>query len=135
MSYACLIKPVGGTIIPASPCIGSTRNATVFGFMADFSSSMLPYSITLNPGVKGPYPFLASGSVLIETIVIVLPWKLLAHTIISCIPSSTPLTKFPHLLAVFKAVSTASAPVFIGRTMFLPVTSQSFCIQSPRTLL
>lgn len=59
------------------------------------------------------------------TIVVVRPWKLLAATTIFAIPSGTPLTRYPHFRAVFTAVSTASAPVFMGSTISLPHSSAS----------
>ncbi len=122
ISRTSLSHPSGGTITPASPCIGSARKATVFGVMASRSACASPYGIVLNPGVYGPNPSLANGSVEKLMIVTVRPWKLCSQVMISCLPFSTPLTRLPHRRAVFKAVSTASAPVFIGRTMSLPVS-------------
>ena len=52
--------------------------------------------------------------------VVVLPWKLLAQTIILASFSGMPFFSYPHLRASFKAVSSASAPVFIGRTLSNP---------------
>lgn len=57
--------------------------------------------------------------------VVVRPWKLSAATTILAWPSGTPLTSYPHLRAVFTAVSTASAPVFIGSTISLPHSAAS----------
>ncbi len=48
--------------------------------------------------------------------VMVRPWKLLEQTMISAWSGSTPLRSYPHLRATLMAVSTASAPVFIGST-------------------
>ena len=54
---------------PASPWIGSTRNATVSSSIAARSASMSPYGTDTNPGVNGPKPCLADGSVEKLTIV------------------------------------------------------------------
>lgn len=77
---------------PASPWIGSTRKATVFGVIAASSASASPKGMTTKPGVKGPKSSRASGSVENETIERVRPWKLFAQTMISARPSGTPLT-------------------------------------------
>ena len=53
-------------------------------------------------------------------IVVVRPWKLLRATMIVPCPAGTPLTSAPHLRATLMALSTASAPLFIGSTMSLP---------------
>ena len=71
----------------------------------------------------GPKPRRASGSVENETIVVVRPWKLPSATMIVARSAGTPLTSYPHLRAALMAVSTASAPVFIGSTMGGPATS------------
>jgi hypothetical protein len=52
--------------------------------------------------------------------VMVRPWKLPSRQMISAWSGATPLTLYPHLRAAFRAVSTASAPVFMGRTMSSP---------------
>ena len=51
-------------------------------------------------------------------IVVVRPWKLPAQTTI--FGSATPRTSWPHLRASLIAVSTPSAPVFMGSTRGLP---------------
>jgi hypothetical protein len=57
-----------------------------------------------------------------DTIVVVRPWKLPSiATMVAC-SSGTPLTRYPHLRLTLMAVSTASAPEFIGRTISLPVS-------------
>ena len=48
---------------------------------------------------------------------IVRPAKLPSQAMISAWPSGTPFTSWAHLRAALSAVSTASAPVFIGSTM------------------
>ncbi len=58
-------------------------------------------------------------------IVVVRPWKLLPATTIFAISAGTPLTRYPHFRAVFTAVSTASAPVFIGSTISMPHSAAS----------
>jgi hypothetical protein len=74
---------------------------------------------------------LASGSVEKLTIVVVRPWKLPSNVTMLARPAGTPLTSYPHLRAVFSAVSTASAPLFIGRTMSLPHISASSLTNGP----
>ena len=41
---------------PASPWIGSTMNAAVFGVIAASSASASPYGMSVKPGVNGPKP-------------------------------------------------------------------------------
>jgi len=48
-SRAVFKYPGGGMITPASPWIGSTRNATVFGPMAASSAALSPNGMTLKP--------------------------------------------------------------------------------------
>jgi hypothetical protein len=67
--------------------------------------------------VNGPKPPLVSGSLEKLTTVVVRPWKLSSATTIVASPSGTPFTSWPHLRAILIAVSTASAPVFIGSTV------------------
>ena len=43
----------------------------------------------------------------------------------------TPLTRYPHFRAVLMAVSTASAPEFIGSTISMPVSSANALANSP----
>ena len=65
------------------------------------------------------------------TIVVVRPWKLPSKATMTASPSGTPLTSYPHLRAVLIAVSTASAPVFIGSTMSMPASSASSAQNGP----
>ena len=53
--------------------------------------------------------------------VVVRPWKLPSATMMVASCAGIPLTVYPHLRATLIAVSTASAPEFIGTTMSLPV--------------
>lgn len=84
-----------------------------------------PYGTISNPGVYGPKSARASWSVEKLMTVVVRPWKLLPATTIFARPSGTPLTRYPHFRAVFTAVSTASAPVFIGSTISMPHSDAS----------
>ena len=77
---------------PASPWIGSTRKATVFGVIASSSASALPKGMIRKPGANGPKCSRAAASVLKPTIPRVRPWKLSAQTMISASPSGTPFT-------------------------------------------
>ena len=79
-------------ITPASPWIGSTRKATVWGPMAAPSASASPNGTILKPGAKGPKPPRDCGSLEKPTMATVRPWKLSAATMISAWPSGTPLT-------------------------------------------
>ena len=116
--------PFSGTLIPASPWIGSTNIAQVFLFIFSLKDSI--DSLVLQPDQQnfastkplpnGPKPFLYDSSDEKPTMVVVLPWKFPSATIISALFSDIPLVKYPHLLAAFIAVSTASAPVFIVNT-------------------
>ena len=63
--------------------------------------------------------------------VVVRPWKLPSMTMMLAWSSGTPLTRYPQRRLTFRAVSTASAPVFIGRTMSLPVSSARACENGP----
>ncbi len=47
----------------------------------------------MNPGVSGPKSDLYDSSVENDTMVVVRPWKLLAHTMISARSAGTPLTR------------------------------------------
>lgn len=100
----------------------------MFSVIASRSAVRSPYGTISNPGVYGPKSSRASGSVEKLMIVVVRPWKLFAATMIFAMPSGTPFTRYPHLRAVFTAVSTASAPVFIGSTDSMPHSSAS-CVQ------
>jgi hypothetical protein len=52
---------------PASPWIGSTRKATVFGVIASSSALALPKGMILKPGANGPKWSRAAASVLKPT--------------------------------------------------------------------
>ena len=62
---------------------------------------------------------------------IVRPWKLPSATTMVAWPSGTPLTRWPQRRASLSAVSTASAPEFIGSTMSLPASSASSAQNGP----
>src|ERR1019366_9350726 len=79
--------------------MGSTRKAQVCGVMASARACTSPKGITLKPGVNGPKPSRYCASVEKLTWVIVRPWKLLAQTMISALPSGMPLILYPHLRA------------------------------------
>jgi len=95
----------------------------VFGVIAPATAAASPYGTTRKPGVKGANPSRYCASVEKLTMVTVRPWKLLAQTMISACPSGIPLAVYPHFLAALTAVSTASAPEFIGSAMSYPVRS------------
>src|SRR5690625_217080 len=118
-------------LTPASPWIGSNKKPAVFSFIAAFNASTSPNGMTLNPGSKGPNPRLLLSSEDKLMAAIVLPWKLSTQAMISAWSSCTPLTSYAQRLAVLIAVSTASAPVFIGRAIFLFVSVQIFSYQGP----
>ena len=63
---------------------------------------------------------------------IVRPWKLPSTLSTLALPSAMPFFSYPHLRASLIAVSTASAPVFIGSTMSNPNISVSFFANGPR---
>ena len=65
-------------------------------------------------------------------IVVVRPWKLPPNATITASFAGTPLTSYPHLRATLIAVSTASAPVFIGRTISMPASSASSAQNGPK---
>ena len=78
---------------PASPWIGSTRKATVFGVIACFQR--LGVAEGHDPEARRERPEMparASGSVEKPTMPRVRPWKLSAQTMISACPSGTPFT-------------------------------------------
>ena len=74
----------------------------------------------MNPLVCGPKWFFDPGSEEKEMMVVVLPWKLLLQTTIWACPSGIPFTVCPHLRVIFMAVSTPSAPVFMGNRLSKP---------------
>ena len=78
----------------------------------------------VKPGANGPKPARDASSVLNPTMVIVRPWKLPSQTMISASFSGTPLTSYPHLRTTLIAVSTASAPLFMGKTLCELVNAQ-----------
>ncbi len=59
------------------------------------------------------------------------PWKLPLATMMLARSAATPLTSTPHLRATLTALSTASAPVFIGSTMSLPASAASSVVKVP----
>ena len=63
--------------------------------------------------------------------VIVRPWKLPPATMMVALSAGTPLTSYPHLRAIFSALSTPSAPLFIGSTMSMPASSASSAQNGP----
>ena len=79
----------------------------------------------------GPKSSRASGSVEKLTIVVVRPWKFPSNAMITAWSRGTPLTVYPHLRATLIAVSTASAPVFIGSTTSMPARSASSAQNGP----
>ena len=102
-------------MIPPSPWIGSTRTAAVFGPTAALAAAPSPNGSSSKPGANGPNPSRYCGSLEKPTIVVVRPWKLLPKARISALPDSVPLRVYAHFRASLIAVSTASAPVFIGK--------------------
>src|SRR4051794_11069250 len=60
---------------PASPWIGSTRKAAVFGVIACSSAAASPNGMILNPGANGQKWVRLSGSVEKPTMPSVRPWK------------------------------------------------------------
>ena len=78
--------------MPASPWIGSTRKAQVSGVIAASSAAASPKGTAAKPGAKGPNPSRYCDSLEKPTMVVVRPWKLLAKTRISALPSGIPFT-------------------------------------------
>jgi len=72
--------------------MGSSSTATVFSSIASRIASAEPYFTTRNPGVNGPKPPYASGSLENPTIVVVRPWKLFSMTMMFAWSLATPLT-------------------------------------------
>jgi hypothetical protein len=64
----------------------------VSGVIAAASASASPYGTTSNPGVNGPNPPRASGSVEKPTIVVVRPWNPPAITAMRARSCGTPRT-------------------------------------------
>lgn len=62
---------------------------------------------------------------------IVRPWKLSATLRTTAFPSGTPFFSYAHFRASLMAVSTASAPVFMGSTMSYPNISVICCANFP----
>ena len=79
-------------MIPASPWIGSTRNAAVRGPIAASRAAASPNGTLTKPGAKGPKPSRYCASLENPTMVVVRPAKLPAATMISAVPGGTPLT-------------------------------------------
>ena len=59
------------------------------------------------------------------------PWKLPSITITFARPSGTPLISWPHRRATLSAVSTPSAPEFMGSTVSLPANAASSAQNGP----
>ena len=57
--------------------------------------------------------------------VVVRPWKLFSQTMISAWSCGMPLRVYPQRRTALMAVSTASAPVFIGSTISMPQSCAS----------
>ncbi len=67
--------------------------------------------------------------------VVVRPWKLLSKTMISAASGGVPLTSRAHLRAALMAVSTASAPVFIGSARSMRVMRHTSARNGPSSVL
>jgi len=67
----------------------------------------------------------------VKQLAIVRPLKFPSQAMISALFSGTPLTVYAHFLAAFIAVSTASAPVFMGSAASCPVNSQARWRKAP----
>src|SRR4051812_21528004 len=89
----------------------------------------------LKPGVAGPKPSEDSVSGEKPTMGGVRPWELLWQTTISALSGATPFAREPHSPMALIAVSTASAPEFMGRARALPAALQSFSRNGPRRSL
>src|SRR5665648_843871 len=76
-----------------------------------------------------------SGSDDIETIVMVRPWKLPSQTTICASFLGILFTLYPHFRISLRAVSSASAPEFIGKTLSYPNCFVINSSHSPKTLL
>lgn len=74
-------------------------------------------STKVKPGVKGPKFVYQTGSSHAPEAVMLLPQKHPFARRIVALSLSTSLTVYPHLHASLTAVSAASHPVFIGRTL------------------
>ena len=109
-------------MMPASPWIGSTRKAQVLGVILSRSAWASPKATRPKPAGNGPKPWRYWASDEKPTMEIVRPWKLFSATRISVCPEGIHLTVSPHLRAAFSAVSTASAPEFIGSAISKPVS-------------
>ena len=88
--------------------------------IASESAPASPKGTDTNPGVNGPKPERVPGSLEKPAMVVVRPWKLPVQTMIDAWSSGTPLTVYPHRRTTLIAVSTASAPVFMGTTISMP---------------
>ena len=124
-------NPGGGRRTPASPWIGSISTAQVSSLAAAFRLAMSPKSKAWNPPQNGPKPSRYSSSLEKPMMVLVRPWKLPRATRMRWRPSGMPLTRWPQRRAHLIAVSTASAPVFIGSARSKPVTCESFSRKGP----
>ncbi len=96
---------------PASPWIGSTIKAAILSpsFSNSASSSGKLLYLTLEkPGINGPKPLYAVGSLDDEIAASVLPQKLLPANNTRALFSGMPFTSYPHLRASLIAVSPPS---------------------------
>ena len=94
-------------------------------FLASFSNSISKDPKSLKgtcekPGMYGPKPRKAVGSLLLEMAARVLPQKLWLAKMTRAFPPSMPLTAYPHRRASLIAVSPPSTPVFMGNTRSYP---------------
>nr|GME09149.1 Uncharacterised protein [Ipomoea batatas] len=84
------------------------------------SAAASPKSTLRLPGNKGQNPRVASLSQLMDIAASVRPWKQPQHETIIAFTYQSPFLMYPHFFDNFKAVSTPSAPVFIGSAMSYP---------------
>jgi hypothetical protein len=63
------------------------------------------------------------------------PWKFSSTEKIKASFCGIPLTLYPHLRAIFTAVSTASAPVFMGKIMSNPNSLVAYSAKRGNTSL
>jgi hypothetical protein len=110
--------PGGGTRIPASPWIGSTRTAAVSGPMAAARASTSPNGTWENPGGNGWNGVCMAGLPVAASVARVRPWKPPRVATIPVAPS--PRLARPHRLATLMAASLASAPELDRKTLASP---------------
>eukprot|EP01139_Manchomonas_bermudensis_P000707 Amastigsp_a765_530.p4 type:complete len:186 gc:universal Amastigsp_a765_530:938-381(-) len=132
-SCAALRYPSSGMITPASPWIGSRmKHASSLACVSSWRSSPArSLKLTLMwPPWCGAKPCVTSGSHESEMHAVVRPWKQPQHESTRALPYGTPLTSYAHFLAILSAVSTPSAPVFIGSTRSYPNVRVIFSAKS-----